>query len=248
MSEETISVAPMVLHCCNLLRERLTLPKRTSGLLVGCGSGNEVVYLRRAFGSECIVGLDVESGFSALAQAEGCVVLGDAKVLPFESGAFDFVAAFHSLEHVGEVRAALDEILRVLRPGGWFYLGVPNRSRLVAYLGSFDATSWQKVTWNLTDWWARARGRFRNEAGAHAGFDRVELADLLAKRFAKVDFLTKEYIRFKYSDRLPKVALDLLLSPRLLKYSVPAHYALCQKAEQSTTQAQRPHAPQREKS
>jgi SAM-dependent methyltransferase len=230
MHPEANPVAPMVLHCCALLRERLTGTAPASGVLVGCGKGDEVAYLRRALSSPRIVGLDVEGGFSPLARAEQCVVQADAEALPFTSEVFDFAAAFHSLEHVGDARVALDEILRVLRPGGWLYVGVPNRTRLVAYLGSFDATPFQKVAWNLEDWWARARGRFRNELGAHAGFERVELADLLSSRFSKTQFLTEGYLRFKYSGRLPRVVLDILLAPRLVKYSAAAHYALCQKA------------------
>jgi ubiquinone/menaquinone biosynthesis C-methylase UbiE len=234
MTQESNPVAPMVLHCCALLRERLTGPAPLSGVLVGCGKGDEVAYLRRAFASARIVGLDLEAGFSPLARAERCVVRADATALPFASAVFDFAAAFHSLEHVGDARAALDEIQRVLRPGGWLYVGVPNRSRLVAYIGSFDATPFQKVAWNVQDWWARARGRFRNEAGAHAGFEQKELAEMLASRFSKTRILTEEYLRFKYSSRLPNLILNFLLGPRVLEYSAAAHYALCQKAGPST--------------
>lgn len=234
MPQEANPVAPMVLHCCALLRERLTGPAPVSGVLVGCGKGDEVAYLRRAFSSPRIVGLDLEARFSPQARAERCVVRADAKALPFKSAMFDFAAAFHSLEHVGDARAALDEILRVLRPGGWLYVGVPNRSRLVAYVGSFDATPFQKVAWNFKDWWARARGRFRNETGAHAGFEQKEFAEILASRFAKTQFLTEEYLRFKYSGRLPSLVLEILLGPHLVGYSAAAHYALCQKAGPST--------------
>jgi SAM-dependent methyltransferase len=235
MPQEANPVAPMVLHCCALLRERLTGSAPASGVLVGCGKGDEVAYLRRALSSARIVGLDLDASFSPLARAERCVVRADAKALPFGSAVFDFAAAFHSLEHVGDARVALDEILRVLRPGGWLYVGVPNRSRLVAYIGSFDATPFQKVAWNIEDWWARARGRFRNETGAHAGFKQGEFADILASRFSKTQFLTEDYLRFKYTGRLPGLVLDILLGPRLVKYSAAAHYALCQKAGPSAS-------------
>jgi ubiquinone/menaquinone biosynthesis C-methylase UbiE len=61
--------------------------------------------------------------------------------LPFGELTFDFAAAFHSLEHVADARVALDEVRRVLRPGAPFYVGVPNRTRVVGHLGSFDATA-----------------------------------------------------------------------------------------------------------
>jgi SAM-dependent methyltransferase len=232
MPETSIpDVARMVHHCCDLLRERLDRTRALSGLVVGCGNGNEVVYMRRKFNYDHLVGVDVDRIFSAQARAEHCVARGDALRLPFAAEAFDFAAAFHSLEHVGDARIALDEIHRVLRPGSWFYMGVPNRRRLVGYLGSFDATTWQKITWNLTDWMARARGKFRNDLGAHAGFERGEMAALLGERFSDVRMLTEEFLRYKYRDRLPKFLLDLLLAPAIVDRSAPAHYAICRKLD-----------------
>lgn len=219
----------MVRHCGELLRERLDSARTRAGLVVGCGNGNEVAYLRHVFSTRQVFGLDVERNFTASARAERCVLQADARWLPFPSEAFDFAAAFHSLEHVGDAGQALDEICRTLRPGGWFYLGVPNRKRLVGYLGSADATTWQKITWNLTDWKARLGGKFENELGAHAGFEREELRKLLAARFASVQLLTEEFIRYKYARRLPKTVLDLLLAPSVVDYTAPAHYAICQK-------------------
>jgi SAM-dependent methyltransferase len=221
----------MVRHCCQLLGERLPGQAPLAGLLVGCGSGNEVVHLRKAFCTRKVFGLDVETNFSTSAREEHCLVRADAQRLPFPSATFDFAAAFHSIEHVGDTGQALDEIRRVLRPGGWFYLGVPNKLRAVGYLGSVEATTWQKITWNLTDWRARLRGRFENELGAHAGFARAELSKLLTERFATVQLLTEEFIRFKYAGRLPPALLNLLLAPSVVNYTAPAHYALCQKAD-----------------
>jgi len=223
------NVAHMVRHSCELLQQRLTGARKLSGLVVGCGNGNEVVYMRRTFRSSHVVGVDVENIFSAEARAEHCVARGDALHLPFAGETFDFAAAFHSLEHVGDARVALGQIHRVLRPGAWFYMGVPNSRRLVGYLGSFDATTWQKITWNLTDWTARARGKFKNDMGAHAGFERRELATLLEERFSDVRLLTEEFLRYKYGNRMPRFALELLLSPAVVDHSAPAHYAICRK-------------------
>lgn len=229
MPVSEIPVAAMVEHCSSVLAAKL--PEKTnSGIVVGCGTGDEVVYLRRAFQSRQVFGVDVGTRFSELARAERCILMADALSLPFRTETFGFAAAFHSLEHVGDARQALGEIARVLRPGGWFYVGVPNRTRLLGYLGSFDATAWQKIAWNLTDWRARLAGKFHNEAGAHAGFDRDELTGLLKERFAEVRVLTEEFLRFKYAKRLPAPVLDLALSPGVINYSAPAHYALCRKS------------------
>jgi SAM-dependent methyltransferase len=229
MSEPEVSVAAMVAYCESLLRPQLSEVQDCSGLIVGCGTGDEVVYLSQALGAARVLGVDVDTRFSALARARGCVLQADASCLPFPSEAFAFAAAFHSLEHVGDARAALKEIYRVLRPGAWFYAGVPNRTRLAGYLGSFDASLGQKIYWNLKDWAARARGEFRNEAGAHAGFERRELLALLGEHFRPVELKTEEFLRFKYARRLPAPFLNLLLAPQWIDYCAPAHYAFCQK-------------------
>src|SRR5258706_13518917 len=135
MPEIDFAVAAMVRHCGSLLHERLKPGSEVRGLMVGCGSGDEVVFLRRSFSTRRIVGCDIGEIFAPRARAEGCVLVGDGQGLPFDNAAFDFVAAFHSLEHVDDPRAVLAEVRRVLAPGGWFYMGVPNRSRLIAYMG-----------------------------------------------------------------------------------------------------------------
>ena len=225
----------MVAHCYALLQSRTARLNCCSGILVGCGTGDEVVYLRRRFQTQCIFGADIETRFSTLARAEGAVLAADASHLPFSSGTFGFAAAFHSLEHVGDAGRAVEEIARVLRPGAWFYVGVPNRTRLLGYIGSFDASLWQKVWWNFKDWRARLLGKFRNEAGAHAGFDRDELAGLLCQCFDDVQLVTEEFLRFKYAHRLPRAMLDLLLSRRVINYSAPAHYAICRNPAKNAT-------------
>jgi SAM-dependent methyltransferase len=45
--------------------------------------------------------------------------------LPFASESFDAVICNHVLEHVPDDRRALDELFRVLTPGGWAILQVP---------------------------------------------------------------------------------------------------------------------------
>jgi SAM-dependent methyltransferase len=53
-------------------------------------------------------------------------VLGQAERLPVAPASIDIVVCSHSLEHFVEAGRALDEIGRVLRPGGRLYVSVPN--------------------------------------------------------------------------------------------------------------------------
>lgn len=46
--------------------------------------------------------------------------LGDATALPYPAGAFDVALTVHVMHLIPNWEAALDEILRVTRPGGWY--------------------------------------------------------------------------------------------------------------------------------
>jgi len=132
-----------------------------------------------------------------------------------------------SCRHARRARRGLP---RTARPP--FYVGVPNRHRIVGYVGSFDAATWQKITWNINDWGARLTGRFRNGEGSHAGFTQEELLNLCGESFTDVECLTREFLRLKYGGRLPGPLLDILLSQRLLDYCAPSVYALCRRCEE----------------
>src|SRR6266849_6212106 len=51
-------------------------------------------------------------------------VYGDAEQLAFSNGSFDTVYAFGVLHHTPDIRAALSEVHRVLRPGGTAIIGL----------------------------------------------------------------------------------------------------------------------------
>jgi hypothetical protein len=52
-------------------------------------------------------------------------VQADLAALPLPDGAFDALVSCHTLEHVVEDRAAMGELSRVLRPGGWAVIMAP---------------------------------------------------------------------------------------------------------------------------
>jgi len=51
---------------------------------------------------------------------------GDARAIGMASGSFDTVICCETLEHLDAPRTALDELARVLRPGGRLFLTTPN--------------------------------------------------------------------------------------------------------------------------
>jgi ubiquinone/menaquinone biosynthesis C-methylase UbiE len=90
---------------------------------VGAGSGNyfELVQARAPHGK--IIAGDLSFGMATQAKrhplgAHIPVLELDAQHLPFATNSFDVVLANHMLYHVPSIQQALNEIERVLRPGG----------------------------------------------------------------------------------------------------------------------------------
>ncbi|MFC5552827.1 class I SAM-dependent methyltransferase [Methylobacterium iners] len=52
---------------------------------------------------------------------------GDARKLPISDSCADVVVSFETIEHVGDQISFLQEVKRVLRPGGFFVVSSPNR-------------------------------------------------------------------------------------------------------------------------
>ena len=97
-------------------------------LIDGCGVGMYVKALQP--NCEQIVGIDIEA--KHLEQAVHRVGGADFQLaacehLPYPSDCFDMVLSHEVLEHVKDDGAAVAEIVRVLKPGGYAAIFVPNR-------------------------------------------------------------------------------------------------------------------------
>lgn len=86
-------------------------------LEVGCGTG---LLLRRfAEVARRAVGADLSQAMLTRARARGLEVLeASAERLPLPSASFDVAVSFKTLPHVPDLRRALSEMARVVRPGG----------------------------------------------------------------------------------------------------------------------------------
>ena len=93
---------------------------------VACGSGYGLPLLAHA--GHAVVGADAD--FEALRTARACagarVVRSDACRLPFGDASWDVVTSFETIEHLQDRRAFVDEIRRVLVPGGVCVMSTPN--------------------------------------------------------------------------------------------------------------------------
>jgi len=190
-------------------------------LVVGCGSGIEAAVLNDSLKAQ-VIGIDIESNFDETASKYADLRLGDATCIEFPDGHFDAVYSFHALEHIREHRQALREIRRVLRTGGVWLIGTPNRNRIAGYLGSKGVTLSQKIRWNIIDWKARLRGEFRNEDGAHAGFSAKELNSELTEVFSEARDVSLPYYLDVYASK--RLAVQFLVFFRIARWTFPAVY------------------------
>ena len=92
---------------------------------LGCGHGHDAAALERA--GATVVATDLDADAVTTATARGIdAYRGDAYRMPFADGVFDGVYCSNLVEHVPAIEPLLDEISRVLEPGGWAWISWTN--------------------------------------------------------------------------------------------------------------------------
>lgn len=92
-------------------------------LEIGCGRAENAPFVMEC-GAKRYIGIDPNTslvGNDRQLPPDVEVIRGTAESLPFSRDSIDFVVSFNVLEHVPDPRAALEEIVRVLRPRGSFF-------------------------------------------------------------------------------------------------------------------------------
>ncbi|MCW2505081.1 MAG: 2-polyprenyl-3-methyl-5-hydroxy-6-metoxy,4-benzoquinol methylase [Actinomycetia bacterium] len=124
------------LHWIAAARARLIPPaSREHAILVdmGCGAGLLAPHVRGK--GYWHVGADLSATALPQARLHGVEpVRADVQRLPFRDGIADVVSAGEILEHVPDLRAAIAEACRILRPGGLLVLDTIADTRVAALL------------------------------------------------------------------------------------------------------------------
>jgi SAM-dependent methyltransferase len=161
--------------------DRLGLKAGDRVLDMGCGAGRHAFEMYRRGGDVVAFDQDADelAGVSDLfhamrmegevpAGAEADVKQGDALQLPFADGEFDRIVAAEVLEHIPADIQAIQELVRVLRPGGTLAVSVPR---------------WfpEVVNWQLSD-------DYHNVEGGHIRiYTDKELTDKVSKAGMRFD-------------------------------------------------------------
>ena len=151
-----------------LIAAHLDLQPEDDLLDVACGAGNFLA--RHATHVHRVSGLDISGIRTAMARKRladrmgagtAQIVTGDAGALPWPDGTFTAVTCMASLEEFTAPQAALNEMRRVLRPGGRAAL------TMGANVGPAAVRKWDRLGWSV---WTEADVR---RMMSEAGFARV---------------------------------------------------------------------------
>lgn len=150
------------------------LEERTGILDVGCGTSRIILDLPGA------VGFDLQHNkLRWLRPRHRRLTRGDCARLPFKNGSFGSVIHSEVIEHVPDRPETLQEVWRVLRPGGIAVVGTPDYGRWL---------------WWVLEW---IYGKVHPEGYAHEHITHFTRASLLAKlREAGFEVLGYRYVGF----------------------------------------------------
>lgn len=142
------------------LRQAGAEPGEARLLDIGCSTGILTRHYAEFFGK--VVGVDIDDGAVEWARRNRAAdnlryQIGDSMNLPFLTSDFDIVTCTHIYEHVPDAQRMLDEIYRVLRPGGICYFAAENRLRV--WDGHYNLPLLTPLPKPFADLYVRAMGR-----------------------------------------------------------------------------------------
>jgi len=98
---------------------------------IGSGTGRSVTRLK-VTGASDVTALDISPEMLEILKEEHPTVetvIGNVEKLPFKDDSFDTITALFVIVHIGDLREMLDEVYRVLKPGGVFILSNINQKK-----------------------------------------------------------------------------------------------------------------------
>jgi len=119
---EEFFVPALLQEWATLVTDRAMIQPGQRVLDVACGTGVLARTVAERLGPNgAVLGLDCNQGMLAVARRKAPTIEwrdGRAEALPFEAGSFDVVVSQFGLMFFEDRRLAIQEMLRVLRPGG----------------------------------------------------------------------------------------------------------------------------------
>lgn len=151
------------------------LGKKTYGRVLNIGAGTvsqQYQYAQRLNSTE-YHSLEISG-------ATNPTYVGDVRNMPqVPSESYDWVIAIAVLEHVSDMRAAMDEITRVVKPGGYVYLSIPLHNEI--HFGSDFNDYWRVTPFGMRELLGTRYGILEYEYWGDSVIDPVSISVLARK-------------------------------------------------------------------
>jgi SAM-dependent methyltransferase len=124
--ESNLTVPDFINHRLDEVFQHLQVYRKVNRILdVGCGAGSLLQAARRAgWNAE---GLEISQSAADYVRSLGFEVFqGDLSSAPYPDNHFDVVTASELIEHVADPLTMLEQIERIIRPGGLLWATTPN--------------------------------------------------------------------------------------------------------------------------
>lgn len=155
--------------------------KEGRSLDLGCANGTFVRMAGESgFDAE---GLEVDAGFAAAARKAGLTIkegLLDDAFAQENAGAYDMVSIFEVYEHVDDPKDTLRRIKRLLKPGGYLLLSVPDNRRPTP----FGRDLWDYPPHHLTRWSPEPLKKVLEDEGFEV--ERLDTEPLIVWEFSRI--------------------------------------------------------------
>ena len=116
---------------------------------VGCGTGEITARLSELYPQAAITGVDLEESHLERARKRAPRARfekGDAMALQFGDAQFDLAVCRHLIQAVPDARKVIQEMVRVVKPGGRLHLIAEDYGMLLAHPTALDSDGfWQRV-------------------------------------------------------------------------------------------------------
>ncbi len=155
-------------------------------LEIGCGLGTDLLQFAR--GGAQVTGVDLTPASIELVRKRFALYnlpvraqVADAERLPFSDNSFDVVYSFGVLHHTPNTQQAIDEVFRVLKPGGRIIIMLYHRRSMHVRLGTIYALLANKFrgTGRVAEEWVRIYDGDGNPLGK--SYSRGEIREMFGK-------------------------------------------------------------------
>lgn len=185
-------------------------------LEVGCGEGRGIQLLVPKVNS--YTGIDkIKELISKLKEKYANLTFHSINIPPFEgisSDQFDYVVAFQVIEHIKNDRLFLEEIYRVLKPGGMAYITTPNvnfsLTRNPWHVREYTAEQLKELSGNVFD-----KTEMKGVAGNQKVMKYYAMNKRSVQKITRFDILNLQYRLPSSILRIPYEILNRLNRNRL---------------------------------